>query len=346
MWIELRGPETCQYRLEDPWKQPTGRLAQYLEPITLDPQAYGVHDDARLVGPDLVGVDRDKRIIEETLHLKELPVSQRRRLVLRSLLPRAERIDAPVCSLVDIRRWSGAYFHWFLDALPRLIAAEDHSSRSGERTLVIVPTSLLSWQEESLALLGVATDRRLPHRAPGRGGLQVRRLIAGVAHRWQRGGRAPFDAISPWAIRRLAGRFSEAVPLQQGASAPSRLFLSRRGAPNRNIANEEAVMQLLEPHGFVAVRAERLSLSEQITLFGGATHIVAPHGGALTNLMHARGGHLLELFQAQHGVRPEYFQLADINGLDYRFLLCPNVPGSNDIRVDIDRLMEWLAMTL
>jgi len=346
MWIELRGPESCLYRLEDPWEQPMGRLEQYLQPITLDPQSYGVHGQARLVGPDLVGVDRDRRIVEETLHLKELTVAHRRRLVLRSLLPMAERIDAAVCSLVDIRRWSGAYFHWFLDALPRLIAADDHSARSGDRTLVIVPSSLQAWQAESLALLGVEAERRLPYRPPGKGGLQVRRLIAGVAHRWHRSGQAPFDAISPWAIHQLARRFSAAVPLHEGGSAPQRIFLSRRGAPSRNVVNEEAVMALLEPYGFVAVCGDRLSLAQQINLFRGVSHIVAPHGGALTNLMHGRGGHLLELFQANHGVRPEFFQLAAINGFDYRFLLCPNVAGGHDIRVDLDRLKEWLALTL
>ena len=346
MWIELRGPESCLYRLENPWNQPTGRLEQFLQPITLDPQAYGVHGQARLVGPDLVGIDKDHRIVEETLHLKELTLRQRRRLQLRSFLPRSECIDAAVCSLVDIRRWSGAYFHWFLDALPRLIAADDHSARSGETTLVIVPASLLPWQEQSLALLGVEVSRRLPHRPPSRGGMKVRRLIAGVAHRWQRNGQAPFDAISPWAIQQLASRFSAAVPSLAAGSAPQRIFLSRQGAPNRNVVNEAAVMELLEPHGFVALRGDRLSLAEQVSIFRGASHIVAPHGGALTNLMHARGGHLLELFQADHGVRPEFFQLAAINGLSYRFLLCPNVAAANDIRVDLDRLKEWLAMTL
>jgi len=346
MWIELRGPESCLYRLDNPWDQPMGRLEQYLQQITLDPQAYGVFGQARLVGPDLVGIGKDHRIVEETLHLKELTVAQRRRLVLRSLLPRGERIDAAVCSLVDVRRWSGAYFHWFLDALPRLIAADDHSSRTGERTLVIVPSSLLPWQEESLALLGVEVSRRLPHRPPVRGGLEVRRLIAGVSHRWHRKGQAPFDAISPWAIQQLASRFADAVPTDAAGTAPKRIFLSRQGAPNRNVVNEAEVMALLEPHGFVALRGDRLCLAEQVSIFRGASHIVAPHGGALTNLMHARGGHLLELFQADHGVRPEFFQLAAINGLSYRFLLCANVDGGNDIRVDLDRLKEWLAMAL
>jgi hypothetical protein len=346
MWIELHGPDSCLYRLENPWGQPIGRLEQYLQQITLDPQAYGVHRQARLVGSDLVGIDRDRRIVEETLHLKELTVGQRRRLVLRSLLPRSESIDASVCSLVDIRRWSSAYFHWFLDALPRLIAADDHSARTGERTLLIVPATLLPWQQESLDLLGVEVSRRLPHRPPARGGLEVRRLVAGVAHRWHRKGQAPFDAISPWAIHQLASRFSAAVPTLAAGAAPKRIFLSRQGAPNRNVVNEAEVMALLEPHGFVALRSDRLCLAEQISIFRGASHIVAPHGGALTNLMHAREGHLLELFQPDHGVRPEFFQLAKINGLNYNFLLCPNVAGGNDIRVDLDRLKEWLAMTL
>ncbi|WP_323355367.1 glycosyltransferase family 61 protein [Cyanobium gracile] len=267
-------------------------------------------------------------------------------MVLRSFLPRCARIDAPVCSLVDIRRWSGAYFHWFLDALPRLIAADDHRVRSGERTLVIVPSSLQSWQEESLDLLGVKAEHRLPHHPPRGGGLEVRCLIAGVAQRWQRQGLAPFDAISPWSIRQLAQRFSTAVSIQDGDLTPQRIFLSRRGAPNRNVINEDAVLALLKPHGFVSLRCERLTLRQQISIFRSATHIVAPHGGALTNLIHARGGHLLELFQAHHGVRPEFFQLAAINGLSYRFLLCSNSPGSHDFHVDIDRLREWLAMTL
>jgi hypothetical protein len=346
MWIELRGPESCLYRLEDPWAQPTGRLAEYLVPITIDSQAYGVYPQARLVGPDFVGIDKDRRIVEETLHHKELPRAHRRRLVLQSLLPKGGSIPTSVCSLVDIRRWSGAYFHWFLDALPRLISADDHSVRSGELCQVVVPASLKPWQEESLGLLGVEAERRLPHLPPRRGGLEVRHLIAGVAHRWQRNGLAPFDAISPWAIRQLALRFAEAVPIQRSGSEPKRIFLSRRGTSNRNVVNEDAVMELLKVHGFVALCCERLSLGEQISIFRNASHIIAPHGGALTNLIHARGGHLLELFQANHGVRPEFFQLAAINGLGYRFLLCPNVPGGNDFRVDIGRLREWLAMTL
>jgi len=88
---------------------------------------------------------------------------------------------------------------------------------------------------------------------------------------------------------------------------PQRIYLSRKGVPTRRVANEEAVLAQLKPHGFVAVQSEQLSLGEQIALFRGATHIVAPHGASLTNLLHARGGSVLELFQEGHGVRPGFW---------------------------------------
>jgi capsular polysaccharide biosynthesis protein len=112
------------------------------------------------------------------------------------------------------------------------------------------------------------------------------------------------------------------------------------------VANEEAVLALLEPHSFVAIQSEKLSLGEQIALFRQATHIVAPHGASLTNLLHARGGSVLELFQEGHGLRPDFFQLAKINGLDYLHALCPASGPEQHIKVSSEVLEAYLARTL
>jgi capsular polysaccharide biosynthesis protein len=343
--IELHGRQSCHYQLANPWNQPLGRIADFLGPILLDPQTYLVEPGARLVSNQLVGVDRNRRIVEETLHLKELPSRQRRSLRLRSLLPPQERLKGAVCSLVDSRAWSGSYYHWFLDCLPRLIAAEDHSRRSGEPTRVIVPANLNPWQNASLQLLGISPEQRISHRPVGRGGLAVERLIATVAHRWQRLGGAPFDAASPWALQQLAERLSRGTPPPAGGTPP-RLYLSRRGVATRQVTNEDAVMGLLEPHGFVAIQTERLSLGEQIALFRGASHIVAPHGASLTNLLHARSGSVLELFQEGHGVRPDFFQLAMVNGLQYLHALCPSSGPERHCTVPTALIEAYLAITL
>jgi len=343
--IELHGRQRCHYQLANPWNQPLGRIDEFLRPILLDPQSYGVWPGARLVSANLVGVDRRRRIVEETLHLKEIDGRLRRELRLRSLLTPQERITGAVCSLVDSRQWCSSYYHWFLDCLPRLIAAEHHSQRHGEPTRLIVPANLNRWQAQSLNLLAIPTERLISHRSVGRGGLRVERLIAFVAHRWQRLGGAPFDAASPWAIRWLIDQLSAAVP-PSGDSAPRRLYLSRRGVATRQVANEEAVMALLKPHGFAAIRSEQLSLSEQIALFREATHIVAPHGASLTNLLHMRQGSVLELFQEGHGVRPDFFQLAMINQLNYHHAVCPSSGPEMHCVIPTQVIEDFLALTL
>ena len=332
------------YRIADPWSQPLGRIEAFLEPITLDPQSYVLVNGARLVSEAPVGIDRRHRLVSETHHLEELSPRRRRSLWLRSLLPARERLPGAVCCLVDGRRWQSSYYHWFLDCLPRLLAAADHEQRSGEAVRLLLPAHLSRWQEDSLGLLAIHSGRRLAHRAVGGGGIAVERLIGYVAHRWQRLGDAPFDAASPWAISRLADQLGRAVAAPADPM-PQRLYLSRRGVPTRQVANEAEVLALLEPHGFVAVQSERLRLVEQIALFRNATHIVAPHGASLTNLIHARAARVLELFQADHGVRPDFFQLAMIRRLDYRHAVCA-VNAAGHSLVNLAWIQEFLDQTL
>lgn len=342
--IELHGPQSCHYQLANAGDQPLGRIREFLQPILLDPQSYGVMAEARLVSSNLVGVARNRRIVEETLHLKEIEPRLRRALRLRSLLPPQERLQGAVCSLIDSRQWTGSYYHWFLDCLPRLIAVDDHSRRNGEPTRVIVPAQLNRWQSDSLELMGLCQDRRISHAPVGRGGLAVERLITYVAYRWQRRGGAPFDAASPWAIRQLANQLGRGVAAT--ASLPRRIYLSRNGVTTRQVSNESEVMELLNRHGFVAVQTEKLTLHEQIALFRTASHIVAPHGASLTNLLHVDQASVLEIFQAGHGVRPDFFQLAMIKGLDYQHCVCPTDSAELHCRVDLQILQQFLERTL
>ncbi|MFM7269146.1 MAG: glycosyltransferase family 61 protein [Cyanobium sp.] len=341
--VTMQGREQLRYRIRSGADQPLGRIGEFLRPITLDPQSYVLVEQARLVSEAPVGLRHMHRIIPETHHLQELSRRRRARLQLRSLLPARERISGAVVALVDGRRWSSSYYHWFLDCLPRLIAAADHEQRNGERVRVILPASLSRWQEESLALLDLPAEQRLPFRPVGGGGIAVERLLGYVAHRWQRLGDAPFDTASPWAIVRLSELLGRPVPASAGQ--PQRLYLSRRGVPSRQVANEPELLALLEPHGFLMVQCERLSLSEQIALLRGATHIVAPHGASLTNLLHARRAGVLELFQAEHGVRPDFFQLAMIRGLAYHHALCASDGRGNSL-VDLAAVRAFLDQTL
>lgn len=341
--VTMQGRERLQYRICSSADQPLGRIGEFLRPITLDPQSYVLVEQARLVSEAPVGLSHARRILPETHHLQELSRRRRARLQLHALLPARERISGAVVALVDGRRWSSSYYHWFLDCLPRLLAAADHRQRHGEGVRILLPANLSRWQEESLALLDLPSERRLAFRPVGGGGIAVERLIGYVAHRWQRLGEAPFDTASPWAIGRLSDQLGRQV--SAGDDPPQRLYLSRRGVPTRQVANEAELLELLEPHGFVMVQCERLSLSEQIALFRGATHIVAPHGASLTNLLHARRARVLELFQEDHGVRPDFFQLAMIQGLAYHHALAASDGRGNSL-VELAPVRDFLDQTL
>jgi capsular polysaccharide biosynthesis protein len=92
---------------------------------------------------------------------------------------------------------------------------------------------------------------------------------------------------------------------------------------------------------------ENLRLSDQIHLFRGATHVIAPHGGALTNLIHlSQGCQVLEVFQSGHGPRPDFFQLAALKGATYSFYTATSLNSSHDIEIPAAVLSSFLEARL
>jgi len=113
--------------------------------------------------------------------------------------------------------------------------------------------------------------------------------------------------VSPW-LRSIAPR---------KAPGPEKVYLSRRGAPGRRLANEMELEAALEARGFVLVQPEQLTVEEQARCAGSARCIAAPHGAALTNMVFALPGALtVEFFHPQHKNRC-YENLAAACGHSY-----------------------------
>lgn len=81
-------------------------------------------------------------------------------------------------------------------------------------------------------------------------------------------------------------------------AAQRRVLLVRAAARGRHLSNASAVEHLCRDRGFEVVDADTLGLSEQMTIFGQARHVVGTHGAGLVNLLWRRGAacSLLELF--------------------------------------------------
>lgn len=352
-WPWGAGGPASPLAIEDP------RLQAYQRPFPAPALRYRVVAGGRLAGEQLVGLEGwRRRPIPDSLPFEAegmaarfgvpspLSAPELRRLRRRSWLPPSLRLSGAVCSLCDLRAWQGSYFHWFIDCLPRLLAAEDHQRRTGRPVRLLVPQDLRPWQRQSLALMGWQEEMLIPlrpvtiHRS-----VAVDELIACCARGAGRSPQAPGDAMVPAVIRTLRSRFEAAVPSAAHPDAgPRRLYVSRADAPFRRVVNEEEVMGALAPLGFERLELAALSLEEQILAFRSASHIVAAHGAGLTNLLHARQARVLEIFQPDHGIRPDFLQIAAIHGLAYDSRLGQPAAEGRDIRIDPAALLSWSAL--
>lgn len=73
---------------------------------------------------------------------------------------------------------------------------------------------------------------------------------------------------------------------QNCTKRPKRLYIRRGLAKNgRNIKNENDIIEILKPYGFVVVSMDELSVYEQARYFSKAEVVVGPHGSAFVNMV-------------------------------------------------------------
>ncbi len=127
-----------------------------------------------------------------------------------------------------------------------------------------------------------------------------------------------------------------------------RIYISRKNVVSRHIANEEELLQFLEPYGFQCYVLDDLSLEEQVELFYDAEIVIAPHGAALSNLLYSYQVKLLEIFPTIE-VIPYYYYLCKSQNHSYRYWCNTrnadvNTPSFTvDVPAILALLQEWLV---
>lgn len=115
------------------------------------------------------------------------------------------------------------------------------------------------------------------------------------------------------------------VTFDFSSEMPKRIFIER--VRDTRLLDQCAISSLdryLVIHRFTKIRLETLSLTEQIKLFAGATHVVAAHGAGLSNIVFGRSSlRVLELnldLDGQGSLRPWFLLLAAGRGMHYQYL--------------------------
>ncbi|MCP9839610.1 glycosyltransferase family 61 protein [Synechococcus sp. J7-Johnson] len=85
-------------------------------------------------------------------------------------------------------------------------------------------------------------------------------------------------------IRRIACDLAQDAPQLVGG-IPSHVYISRKLASARAVANEAQLEELFSEHGFSIVMFEELDPRQQMSLVKHASHIAGVHGAAFSNLL-------------------------------------------------------------
>jgi len=170
----------------------------------------------------------------------------------------------PLVSAID--HWSHEYFHWFFDALPRIMLARQ---QLGRFRLLLAERHHKPYVEHCLTALGIEDVTYL---AP--------KTCAALPLLHLPSFNGPHNTHRPEMLELIRKALIPA-----GAQGTRRLYISRAKARYRKVLNEGAVWQLLERHGFEKVIAEELGAGEQIALFNQASVILGLHGAGFTNLL-------------------------------------------------------------
>ena len=218
------------------------------------------------------------------------------------------------------------YYHWLLEAIPRL----DLYERSGLPIDRYYAPIHSRFQRETLALLGIPREQIVP--ATRRTHLAPARLVVSSFH----------GSLSRVKTDFLFRRLTAHVGLWAGPSP--RIFISRGSRGVRSIVNERELLRVLRPLGFVRCRLETMPLAEQVALFHRAECVVGPHGAGLTNLTFCRPGTKVVELGTPYRPWTCFYEIAHHRGLDYhlhmasptrvRHFTPQTAVGDSDLRVD------------
>lgn len=238
---------------------------------------------ARLRNADFLVSSADDEIVMDSAHgLVEVLEDNG---ILDEVLPPRPTMHAGTYVLLASPWSERSYYHWLVDALPRLSLL--HAIPGGDELPVVVPSRLHRYHQESLEAAGIPRSRQV---AFPDAVVEVDRLFFPALL-------SPTGYSSPHAVAWLRETFGAFLSTRKPWR---RLYVSRRDA-RRRIVNEDEIIALLVPHGFEVVHPGDMSLTDQIRTFSEAQVVVGPHGAGLTNLIFSpEGATLVEFFGSSY----------------------------------------------
>jgi capsular polysaccharide biosynthesis protein len=220
------------------------------------------------------------------------------------------------------------YYHWYIDSIPRLYFLQNI-----QENVELFITQTLSAQEFRL-LQALAGNN-----------IKIKIVNGFTLVKAKKAYYLPFlsescNAELPVAYLDFFRNVAFRVFPQPKPSQRFKLFISRAGSGRRIFSNQEEIETEMKALGYLVLKLEILTLSQQIYYFRFAQRVVASHGAGLTNLLYASQCSVFEIFHSNEFLG-HYKGLCRALGLQYE-CLCLNGKDKNDkVFFPVNRLRDW-----
>ena len=277
-------------------------------------------------------------VYSETLVLPHEPDHNWRGLLAMFLRMPRMRLPAGPQYVLAHDAWSANYYHWMVDALPRLLSVRGELSAA----ILLLPYNCTTdYHRQTLRALRVGRIEYLqPDTRYVVPDLMVPIRLARVA------------SYNPAVMRELRQMLLTEFPRLPHVDLGERIYISRARAPRRKALNEAEVRVYLREQGFAVVQLEDYSFAEQASIMARARYLVSVHGAGLTNMLFMQpGSKVLELQMQDDGTNHYYYTLAADLGINYYYQFCtPNDPTLGvqdaDLFVDLAELERSVTQLL
>lgn len=236
--------------------------------------------------------------------------------------------------------FSGEYFHWLTDALPRLYAIEQSKAfgnlKDPKVYKVILP---LNYQTKPYIAASLEILNYRVHYYNPKKRLFVKNLIT-ASHT------APTGNYNTEIITQLRNKLLK----PHNHNADRNIYISRSKAVRRKISNEQEVIDLLLSYNYEIHCFEDYNFEQQIEIMSEARSLIGIHGAGLTNMLFMpKNGKILEFRNLNDTHNNCFFSLA--SSLDHNYYYLENKGDSDDtysvnLTINIDCLKNVLKLML
>jgi capsular polysaccharide biosynthesis protein len=311
-----------------------------------------VHTDQAIIGHNIFRISHDYTSEEFHGHLN---INVKKQLMTRLSSVKADIEIAKGALFTDAL--SSNYAHFMTEALPRIFA---YTQTNPDKTIpLIIDCELHANLMQALEMV-VAEDAQCVGLEEG-ALLQVKSLhvvsACGYIPFKRRPGTSHFTdhshgLFSPSAllgIRDLIkSKIANLQPNTEVVAIHKKIWI-KRNSTYRNVSNVNEIEAALIARGFAVIEPEKLSFSEQVSIFGNADIVVGATGAALANLIFCKPETKIIILIAdfKHMIYGYWHNMAASAGNQVSYVLGAAVGGisniHSDFRIEITDLLEAIS---